>query len=54
MAHMRTPSKPETGIAPAVEWEPCPEFVTDDAEPGVCAGCGWFEDDHTVEVPRAA
>ncbi len=56
MAQMRsTPTAPaETGLAPAVDWEPCPEFGTDPAEPGVCAGCGWLEDDHAAEVPRAA
>jgi hypothetical protein len=40
--------------APAVRWEPCPEFHDDPAaEPtGVCAGCGWAPDDH--ELPAAA
>jgi hypothetical protein len=56
MAHMRSdPNGTEdTGLAPAVDWEPCPDFTPDAAEPGVCAGCGWLEDDHVVDVPRAA
>lgn len=57
MAQQRsTPkSRPtEAAVAPAVDWEPCPEFGADATEPGVCAGCGWLEDDHAVEVPRAA
>lgn len=56
MAHMRSnPPRPEdTGLAPAVDWEPCPEFTADSVEPGVCTGCGWLEDDHVVDVRRAA
>lgn len=48
------PTESRAGLAPAVAWEPCPEFVADETDPGVCADCGWLEDDHTLEVPRAA
>jgi hypothetical protein len=49
-----TPNTTESGIVRTVSWEPCPEFAADPAEPGLCATCGWLEDDHEIEVPTAA
>ena len=34
--------------APAVLLEVCGEFVTGPEEAGVCAQCGWLEDDHVA------
>ena len=41
---------PNGAGAPAVRWEPCPEFHEDPAAEaaGVCAGCGWSSDDHEL------
>ena len=47
-------------IEAAVAYEPCVGFAPDAAEPGICAGCGWLEDEHpttphpVTEVPAAA
>ena len=34
--------------APAVLLEVCGTFVADPEEAGICAACGWLEDDHVV------
>jgi len=39
--------------APGVAFEACETFDGDVTEPGICAGCGWLDDEHTV-VPAAA
>jgi len=39
--------------APGVAFEACENFDSDVTEPGICAGCGWLDDEHTV-VPAAA
>ena len=42
-------------MAAAIAYEPCLEFAPDAAEPGICDGCGWLEDEHSpAEVPAAA
>ena len=48
------PNTTETDVDAVVAWEPCLEFAADPTEPGVCAGCGWLEDDHAHEAPLAA
>ncbi len=32
--------------APDVALEACARFDADVAEPGICAGCGWLDDEH--------
>ena len=34
--------------APDVALEACARFDADVAEPGICAGCGWLDDEHRV------
>jgi hypothetical protein len=42
-------------IAPDVAFEACDAFDADLAEPGICAGCGWLDDEHpTTDIPAAA
>jgi hypothetical protein len=37
-----------------VTYEPCPEFAASDLEPGICAHCGWLDDEHPAAAPLAA
>ena len=42
-------------VAPDVAFEACPTFDADLTEPGICAGCGWLDDEHAAfGVPAAA
>jgi hypothetical protein len=42
-------------MAPDVAFEACETFDAEETEPGICAGCGWLDDEHTaVGVPAAA
>ena len=34
--------------APDVAFEACSAFDGDPSEPGICAGCGWLDDEHRV------
>jgi hypothetical protein len=46
-----TPSEVDAAPSPgAVLAEPCLEFAAQFEEPGVCAGCGWLEDDHQAAI----
>ena len=40
--------------APDVAVEACATFDGDPAEPGICAACGWLDDEHAAGVPVAA
>jgi hypothetical protein len=52
LTHPLAPLAPLAEVAPAVRWEPCPEFDDGAAADlaGVCAGCGWPADDHGLPV----
>ncbi|MGZ4713715.1 MAG: hypothetical protein ACXVJZ_13020 [Acidimicrobiia bacterium] len=39
--------------APGVAYEPCPEFTASEAEPGICAHCGWLDDEHVAPAIAA-
>ena len=40
--------------APEVLLEPCSSFAALGDEPGICATCGWLEEDHPSLVEAAA
>jgi hypothetical protein len=44
---MRSPS------APPVLAEACFDFAPELDEPGVCAGCGWLEEEHQAAIDPA-
>jgi hypothetical protein len=39
--------------APDVAFEACAEFDADPVEPGLCARCGWLDDEHTAPAVAA-
>jgi hypothetical protein len=39
---------------PAVRYEACADFVTDESWSDTCATCGWLADDHTPVAAGAA
>lgn len=34
--------------APDIAYEACDTFDADVAEPAICAGCGWLDDEHAA------
>jgi hypothetical protein len=50
------PALPTSDLsAPDVAFEACDAFAAEETEPGICADCGWLDDEHpTADVPAAA
>ena len=39
--------------APGVAFEACPTFDAEETEPGICARCGWLDDEHVAAAIAA-
>ena len=48
-----TPATVTTLEAPLVLIDPCTGFSASAAEPGICAGCGWLDDEHAAPALAA-
>jgi hypothetical protein len=44
----------EHQTVPAVRYEACADFVSDESWTDTCATCGWLADDHTPVAAGAA